>query len=250
MSGAFILPRSILKSPIWASNVELRLFLLILGNAIFTEEGYAIGEVHLRQGQWLRSYRNIQTDLEYIDNNAVRKPGLATIRKAVDKLVSYELITVHVSELGTVFEVVDYAKYRDFNSFKKRARNTARNDARNNDGTQPERSPNNNKQDKQDKQDIYTAQFETLWNAYPKKRNKEQGRAAFEKLMKAGEDVETILSGTRKYAAECIAEKTEPRFIANASTFLNQKRYAEYSGDRQDSVNAILGLDEGVTVLI
>lgn len=249
MNGAFIIPRNIFENPIWAHNTDLKLFLLILGKAIYADEGYDIGGTHLNKGQWLRSYRNLQSDLEFIENNAVHRPGLATIKKSIDKLVTYGLIRTCTIELGTLFTVVDYAKMQDFDTHKKKTQNSVRNIAKNKEGTTPERRPNNNdKVNQEDHKNIYVLKFENLWNAYPKKRNKEQARTAFEKLMKAGVDFDLIMSGVKNYAQNCSRDGTELKFIAHASTFLNQKRYAEYQDEQTELLEPLLG--EGVTVLI
>jgi len=249
LNGAFIIPRSIFENPIWTHNTDLKLFLLILGKAIYADEGHDIGGIHLDKGQWLRSYRNLQNDLEFVENNAIRRPGLATIKKSISKLVAYGLITICTTELGTLFSIVDYARIQDFNTYKKKTRNTARNRAKNNDGTTPEQLSYNNNQDKPRNQDnMFAVQFETFWSAYPKKRNKEQGRTAFEKLMKAGVTFDSVMVGVKGYAENCRSDGTESKYIANASTFLNQKRYAEYGNNQSDSIESLFG--EGVTVLV
>ena len=85
MAGAFQTAREIFDNPIWQNIVEFRLFFLIYGKAAFTD-GVRIGDIELKRGQWVRSYRNLQHDLEYIENNAIKRYSLATIKRAIDKL--------------------------------------------------------------------------------------------------------------------------------------------------------------------
>jgi hypothetical protein len=54
LSGAFLTSREIFENPIWQNIVEFRLFFLIYGKAIFSEEGYKQGNVFIGKGQWLR----------------------------------------------------------------------------------------------------------------------------------------------------------------------------------------------------
>ena len=154
MAGAFIISRDIFENPIWQNNTEFRMFLLILGKAIWKEEGRRIGSVTLKKGQWIRSYRNLQSDLEYIENNVVKKPGIATIKRTVDKLVLDGRITIKQTELGTLFTVVNYCKYQDLNTYK----NDILEQQRNTGGTAAEQQRNNkNKDNKGKKEDkIYT----------------------------------------------------------------------------------------------
>lgn len=140
MSGAFLISREIFENSIWQSPIELRMFLLIFGKAVFSDEGAQVGPVHLKKGQWVRSFRNLQDDLEYIENNAVKRPGLATIKRIVDKLVKDGRVTAETCELGTLFTVVNYAYYQDLETYKKKTRNSAKNSS----GTAAEQQRNNN----------------------------------------------------------------------------------------------------------
>lgn len=144
MAGAFIISRDIFENAIWQNNTEFRLFFLIVGKAIFAEEGQRVGQIYLKKGQWLRSYRNLQSDLEYIENHAVKKPSLSTIKKLIDKLVRDERVTVEQTELGTLFTVCNYCKYQDFEHYKKATKNTAKNNAKNRERTESEQIANNN----------------------------------------------------------------------------------------------------------
>lgn len=135
-SGAFLVARDIFDNPIWNNPTEFRLFFLILGKAAFTDEGVNIGNVHVGKGQWIRSYRNLQSDLEYIENNAVKRPGLATVKRTVEKLVKDGRILAEPCEHGTLFTVVNYSKYQALETYKAKARNS--------DGTAAEHRRNNN----------------------------------------------------------------------------------------------------------
>lgn len=139
-SGAFLVARDIFEDPIWNNPTEFRMFLLMLGKATFAEEGVNIGTIHIKKGQWIRSYRNLQSDLEYIENNAIKKPGLATIKRIVEKLIKDGRILAEPCELGTLFTVVNYAKYQALESYKSKARNSAKNSS----GTAAEQQRNNN----------------------------------------------------------------------------------------------------------
>ena len=153
MSGAFQTSRCIFENPIWQNVVEFRLFFLIYGKAIFKEEGCKQGAIKLERGQWLRSYRNLQADLEYVENRSVKKYSLSRIKRAVDSLVKAERIKVEDTELGTLFTVLNYSKYQGFENYRQHNENaerTQRERRENGNGTQRERQRNNNKKENKD----------------------------------------------------------------------------------------------------
>lgn len=147
MAGAFQTSRDIFENPIWQNIVEFRLFFLIYGKATFAD-GVRIGDITLERGQWIRSVRNLQTDLEYIENRAIKKYSLSTIHRAVDNLVKQNRISVKQCELGTLFTVINYAKYQGLENYKsdiENAERTQRERQENGDRTEREQRQNNNK---------------------------------------------------------------------------------------------------------
>jgi len=98
----FRLPKSILTHEIFnrKKHMELRLFLLIVGNACY-KEGVQVGKtgIVLNKGQWLRSQRKLQGDLEL---------SCASITKAIKWLCSQKLINVEHSQQGTIFTVYNF----------------------------------------------------------------------------------------------------------------------------------------------
>lgn len=153
MAGAFQTSREIFENPIWQNVVEFRLFFLIYGKATFTD-GVKVGDIVLKRGQWLRSYRNLQSDLEYVENRTIKKYSLSRIYRAVDSLLKQKRVRVERVELGTLFEVVNYAIYQGLENYKS--------DIRNSDGTEMEQRWNNNKKEKKEKKNIYSDLISTF----------------------------------------------------------------------------------------
>ena len=125
MAGAFQTARDIFEHPIWQNIVEFRLFFLIYGKAAFTDN-ITIGGIELKRGQWIRSIRNLQSDLEYKENRSIKKYSLSTIHRAIMKLVSDERIKIKECELGTLFEVVNYNEYQGLQNYKNSNENAER----------------------------------------------------------------------------------------------------------------------------
>lgn len=68
--------------------------------------------------------------------------------------------------------------------------------------------------------------FIEFWGCFPKRQGnnpKWKAEQKFTKWVKSGESPETIIAGARRFAAECAANRTDPRFVPMAITWLNQK---------------------------
>ena len=225
MAGAFIISRDIFENSIWTNNTEFRMFFLILGKAVFVEEGKEVGSIHVKKGQWLRSYRNLQTDLEYIENNAIKRPGLATIKRTIEKLVDDGRITIQQTELGTLFTIVNYCKYQDFETYKKKTWN----DAKNSNGTATEQQRNNNNKDNKGKKksNIYSPEFEKWYSEYPRSNAKADSFKSFEKIRKE-KGIDFINQCSRNYLDYYNSlpdDKKEYSYSSN--NFFGQKAYYE-----------------------
>lgn len=228
MAGAFIISRDIFENPIWLNNTEFRLFFLILGHAVWKDEGVRVGNLVLQKGQWLRSYRNLQSDMEYIENNATKRPGKATIQRAINRLVKDKRITVFTSELGTVFTVVNYCKYQDLGAYRNQTRDDAKDSSGTAAGQQRDNKNKDNKENK-DKKDIYTTEFEHFWAIYPKHIEKKRAYKCWNTCLKNGHNPDDIILAATNYAKFCTNQKTELKFIKHAATFLGpNKPFLDY----------------------
>lgn len=152
MSGVFQIDRKIFESDIWNNVIEFRIFFYILGNAIWKKEGVHVGNIHIKRGQYLRSYRNLREDLMYIENNAIKYYSLSTLKRAVDKLVLDERLDKEETPLGTLFTVVNYCEYQ----WLRGVVSDNLEQQRNSDGTPTEQQENNKNKDNTDNKDTIT----------------------------------------------------------------------------------------------
>lgn len=150
--GAFQTSRKIFDNPIWNDIPKFRIFFYIYGNAVFSKEGAVVGGIRLKRGQFLRSYRNLQDDLQYLENRSIKKYSLSVIKRKIDSLVEENRLKIEDTELGTLFTVVNYEQYQGLENY--RGDNLER--RKNGDGTEMERSWNNNKNVKNVKECITT----------------------------------------------------------------------------------------------
>ncbi len=77
-----------------------------------------------------------------------------------------------------------------------------------------------------------TRQFEIFWRTYPSRRPhsnpKKPARAKFETAVNRGVAAADIIRGAENYAAYVESEGTNPKYVAQAQTWLNQERWAQY----------------------
>jgi hypothetical protein len=71
---------------------------------------------------------------------------------------------------------------------------------------------------------IYSNEFERFWSIYPRKVDKKKAFKSFKTAIK-NHSIETILSGTEKYAQS--VQKTEMKYIKHPATFLNNDSFID-----------------------
>ena len=82
--------------------------------------------------------------------------------------------------------------------------------------------------------DIYTAEFEELWQKYPNKKGKEMALKAYIKARKNNVSRETIEQGIENYAEYC--RNKDKQYIKHGSTWFNQQCWQdEYIVDAPDT---------------
>lgn len=154
MSGAFQTSREIFDSPIWKNIVDFRLFFLIYGRAVFSEEGVRLAEdLVLKRGEWCRSTRKLQEDLQYIENRQIKQYSTSVINRCIKRLVDLQMVCTRTHQLGTVFTVVNYEKYQVLDNYKKENLERNLEHSGNSGGTLGEHSGNNNKNVKKEKKE-------------------------------------------------------------------------------------------------
>jgi DnaD/phage-associated family protein len=116
--GHFRLNREIFGLSIFKNPVDFRLFILILGHGMF-KDGVKAGAEILNKGEWLRSYRQLQKDLEYIDGRATRQYGIGTIKRSADRLTAEHLIETRIADSGTVFRVLNFEEWQGIADLQK-----------------------------------------------------------------------------------------------------------------------------------
>lgn len=131
MSGWIKLHREIFDSDIWHDVTTFRLFVFLIGKATY-HDGIKVNGMELKKGQYVRSYRKLADDLAYKEGRGFKTYSLSTIKKCVNKLVESERVNVQETEVGTLFTIVNYAKYQDLIVEEKESANTLNEELRTN----------------------------------------------------------------------------------------------------------------------
>ncbi|KAF0140169.1 MAG: hypothetical protein FD122_2676 [Stygiobacter sp.] len=108
----FKLYRKIFNNGLWKNPIEFRLFLWILGNAVYRKDGVNMGMVKVKRGQYLRSLRKLSEDLAYIHNRQILHYSISQIHRSIKHLEQMQIIVVVETQLGTLFTVLNYDKYQ------------------------------------------------------------------------------------------------------------------------------------------
>lgn len=130
-SGWIKLHREIFDSDIWNDVTTFRLFIYLIGQASHVDE-FKYRGMTLNKGQYVRSYRKLADDLSYKEGRGYKKYSLSTIKSCVNKLVKSERVNVNETELGTLFTIVNYAKYQHYNEQDERSQNGMNEEVRTN----------------------------------------------------------------------------------------------------------------------
>src|SRR5690606_11961030 len=103
----------IMDSDLWSDVTTFRLFMFLLMMAAH-QDGVKVHGHELKRGQYIRSYRNLAKDLAYKEGRGTKSYSLSTIKKSINKLIEAERVNVKETELGTLFTILNYAKYQGF----------------------------------------------------------------------------------------------------------------------------------------
>ena len=71
-----------------------------------------------------------------------------------------------------------------------------------------------------------------FWKSFPTRRDhsnpKKPARAKFDAALKRGNAAADIIRGAQNYAAYVEREHTNPKYVAQAKTWLNEERWTQY----------------------
>ena len=110
------------------------------------------------------------------------------------------------------------------------------------DGNQEEtkEKPSNNQSETKSKPNVndnvnvktYTCAFESLWTAYPRKKEKAKAYKCYKARLADGFSEDELETAVKRYADECKINHTEEKYIKLGATFLGPNTpFTDYLGD-------------------
>jgi DnaD/phage-associated family protein len=116
LKGSFLTSRAIFKHDIWKNPLDFRLFFYLYGNAVFKEIEH--NGVTLKRGQFIKSLRALQKDLEYTENRKTIQYSLSVLKRAIERLEGLDMIRTDSSQLGTLFTIINYEKFQSMDYYR------------------------------------------------------------------------------------------------------------------------------------
>ncbi|MEH7392433.1 DnaD domain protein [Bacillus sp. JJ1474] len=159
MQGWFKLHRELFETDLWHDVSTFRLFLYLISQASH-RDGVKTKGIELKRGQYIRSYRKLADDLSYKEGRGYKKYSLSTIKSCVNKLIESERVNVQETEVGTLFTIVNYAKYQDLESDSEETPNTQNEEVR----TNAELTPNEVRTNPEQEQELKNLRNKELKN--------------------------------------------------------------------------------------
>ncbi len=166
----------------------------------------------------------------------------ARVRRFLTRLKIDAMIDAETDAGRYLITICNYGKYQAGSS-KGDAASDAASDAA---ATQQRRKPKEGKEGKVDNTVDSTAdeQFDEFWRTYPSRGRhsnpKKPARAKFEVALKRGVEGWAIIRGAQNYAAYVEREGTDPKYVAQAQTWLTQDRWTQYQEAAGDKPTPIM----------
>lgn len=171
---------------------------------------------HYERGQFITSITSLATELGYSAKN---------IRTALNHLKSTgELADWHNNKFR-VITVLNYDRYQV--GGKQDGKQPASN--RQATGKQPATDKEYKEGKEEKKKNKYSADFESFWSCYPRRKEKAKAFRNFQTRLKEGYVSQDIIKAAEEYATECRQMMREEKFIKLPSTFLGpDKPFEDY----------------------
>jgi hypothetical protein len=100
----------LISHPVWKNPFDFRLFLYLLAHAATAP--CEVGRVSIERGQYLRSYRKLQADLETDGCHKVKHP--MEIKRSLQRLECDSFVTLSVTPQGVLVTIKNYDNYGGF----------------------------------------------------------------------------------------------------------------------------------------
>lgn len=230
-SGYILLHRSLLDNWVWEERVfskaEAWIDLIFLVN--FAEGTHRIGNEILSVPPGSR-YITIKELCERW------KWSNTKVTNFLRLLQDDNMIVKNNVKKKTLITLVNWDKYQT-KSDKKASEKRRENDE--------ETLLNNKGKERNKENNIYSPEFETFWQNYPRREAKATAYKCWNARINQGELPDDMITGAKNYAASCRAKETEAKYIKLPATFIGpDKHYQDHlNSQSKKDIMAELGFD-------
>ncbi len=191
-----------------------KLFLWMLGQAAFKDTK------KLKRGEFITSIPKMQEAMSYFVGYRKEVPTVRQIRKVYEGLTKgHTTVTTKVTG-GLKISILKYDYYQT-------PKNYEGHDERSHDGHArviTEGVTPIKEKERKKKETTYSAEFQKLWSAYPKKTDKKKAWQRWSNMNGLRPNIETLLSAIEKHKA---SRSWKEGFVPHLSTWLNGARWED-----------------------
>ncbi|MGF7002436.1 hypothetical protein M2149_000812 [Lachnospiraceae bacterium PFB1-21] len=187
----------------WYSNINTKsLFFHCLLKANW-KDGKFEG-VEIKRGSFVTSYPQLAAET----NLSVKQ-----VRVALNHLKRTGEVAVKGHAKFSVITVNNYNAYQDKGTIEG-SQGAVKGQSKGSQGATIEEGKKERR--KEGKNNIYTPDFEIVWNLYPRKVDKQKAFKSYEARRKEGFSADELMRAVKRYSSQC---GTEERFIKHGATF-------------------------------
>lgn len=225
-NGNYIkLHRSLMEWEWYKDSNTSRLFIHLLLRAHWVDMKYR-GSV-IPRGSFTSTLQELATETNMT---------ISQIRTAIKHLkMTNEIATESHSEY-TKFTVVNYNAYQENN---KQDDKPIANQSQTDD--KPIAHIKEYKEIKKERINKYTCAFDEFWKVYPRKKDKGNAFKKFNARLNNGFSEDELIGAAKNYAAECLKNQTEEKYIKHPATFLSDSLpFQEYLEKEKPKVEEVV----------
>ncbi|MDF2892070.1 MAG: IBBPl23 49 [Clostridia bacterium] len=219
-----------LKPPLYLRTFER---MILEANHVCKRIPYNKTTKLIRRGERLTSIRQIAEWVAWYERGILKVPNPKTIKEILGWLIDNEMIEIYNqgNTKETHYNIVNYSVYQAKEDGESNCKVTV------NGGVNKQQMDINKnvKKEKNDKKNIYSADFEEFCTIYPNLFNKSATYKNWQALIKKGVAADTIMIATKNYIRYLKDNGiVDPTYITRSTNFLGQKAvyggYIEYCG--------------------
>lgn len=220
MDGWIKLHRKTLENPVVCKDSDyIAVWVYLLMNATHKEHPAVFGgdKISLQPGQLITGRKKISERFNISESKVQRILKSFEIEQQIEQ---------QTNNKNRLISILSWSDYQDTEQQDEQPVNNKR--------TTTEQPVNTNKNVRKKEckneisKDIYSPEFESFWNEYPRKLGKKEAYKTWNTVIKKGELPQVIITCAANYKKQCDDRKTETQFIKHPKTFLNEERYKDF----------------------